>query len=149
MSYRRQRDRIISLKPLIRRVGTVEVRLHHGTFDRNELIPWLALWMSILGAAQDGRVLPFEPSWEPASARDEGRRQDISALCRFTGANEVLEACLNATCEKHLHKWADRKVSMPRQRNRATLEAVMKEFAGERFELAEMERLLNQVSATR
>lgn len=124
VSYRRQRNRIISLKPLIRRVGTVEVRLHHGTFDRRELIPWLALWMSILGAAKDGRALPVEPNWEPASSRDARRRQDISALCRFIGANEVLEARLIATSEKHLRNWAGRKVPMPRQRYQTTPEPV-------------------------
>lgn len=147
VSYRRQRDRIISLKPLIRRFGTVEVRLHHGTFDRTELIPWLALWMSILGAAQDGRVLPFEPSWEPASARDEGRRQDISALCRFTGANEVLEACLNATCEKHLRNWADRKVSGPRQPVRVIPEPMRPSIAKRRPARVNLQQLVDLLSA--
>jgi hypothetical protein len=147
VSYRRQRDRTISLKPLIRRFGTVEVRLHHGTFDLSELIPWLALWMSILGAADDGRALPVEPNWEPASSRDARKRQDISALCRFVSANDALEARLNATCEKYRRDWADRKVSVPRKPVRVSPEPVRPSISKRRPARENLQQLVDLLSA--
>lgn len=104
--WARRRDHVISLRTLIRGIRTVEVRLHHGTFDSLEVVPWLALWMSILNAARRGD-LPFPADgWDPSADRDASERQSISALCRFTRADGVLEARLIDTCEKHVRNWA-------------------------------------------
>jgi hypothetical protein len=69
-------------------LGTIEVRLHSGTFEAAKILAWTSLWMRIVEGAERG-VEPDVTSTRAASlsAKEDG---DVGALCEVLGCGASL-----------------------------------------------------------
>jgi superfamily II DNA or RNA helicase len=91
LSCRETRYLAVNPRGLFYGLGTVEIRLHSGTIEAPKILTWLSLWMTILAAAQEGRVVPGDPGQRLYRAPlCPGPRGDVVELAAYVGASAAL-----------------------------------------------------------
>lgn len=96
--------------PLLDRggLGTIEIRLHSGTYEAPKVLLWISLWMRILEAAHRGQQLSAEfRGQSPRLPLDPGPNGDIVAVASSLGCEAPMRAAL-AERRDHLlaNSWA-------------------------------------------